>query len=192
MHAGRGSHLIPGPMLERECLSAKAVHFQNVFEGQPSQANDHAGRQQIDLRLEVGPAIEYFGGQGLVCGRNATTKGSQIHAVQAQTIVPGNRIGSGCQPGPVQGREQEAPGGISGELAARTIGAMRTRGEADGEDPGAVVAVTRNGLAPVCGFSEGFSSHSADGLAPTHKSGALAAANNLPIQSVKLHQVILL
>lgn len=168
------------------------MHLKEVFEGQPAQANDHAGCQQIDLSLEVGPAIEDFAGRGLVCGRNAAAQGSQIQAAQPETIFPGNRIGSIGQAGPVQGREEEAPGGIAGKLATRTIGAMGTRGEADGEDPGAAIAATRNGLAPVCGFSEGFSSHSADGLAPTHKSGALAAGNNLPIQSVKLHQVILL
>ena len=168
------------------------MHLKDVFEGQPAQANDHAGRQQIDLSLEVGPAIEDFAGRGLVCGRNTAAEGGQIQAAQSETIFPGNRIGSVGQAGPVQVREEEAPGCIAGKLATRTIGAMGTRGEAYGEDPGAAIAATWNGLAPVYVFSEGFSFDSADGLAPTHKSGALAAGNDLPIQSVKLHQGILL
>ena len=62
--------------------------FQDAFEGNASQNNDHLRFQQFQLALEEGLTIIKLLTRGLVGGRRTAAGSGDIHIMQFQAIVP--------------------------------------------------------------------------------------------------------
>ncbi len=108
---------------------------QNLIEGEPPERHNDASRaKNLQLLLEIWPAVIPFGGGRAVRRRRTADGCSDVGSRQTQPVLGCASLWLVGKPSPVQSPIQPVPGTISGEHSPSPIGAMGARGETDDQE----------------------------------------------------------
>src|SRR5262245_4691124 len=135
-------------------------------EPNPAERDDDTYmRERRDFGVEVRQAVGDLFRRRLVAWRCATDGGGDVCAGQREAIVGILRRGNVRETGAMEGGHQEvagAAGTVAGEHAARAIGAVRRRGQADQQHACVRITEAWYGLAPVALIAERAPLHARD------------------------------
>ena len=149
------------------------------------QRQHNARSQNLQLALQVRPAVQNFLRQRLVGWRRAShcCRDVRIFQLQAITSVQGSRLIR--KTGFVQRCVEKISAAISCEDSSRAIRSMRRGSQAQNKKLRLRIAESRHGLAPIVPVAKRASLHARDFFAILHKSRALSARDDLIVQNVQ-------
>lgn len=121
-----------------------------AIEGDLAEADDDADAGEcLDLGGEVGGTVADLLRGGFVSGRRATDNGGDPGMAELEAVVAGGGGGLVGESHLMENGIHEIAGAITGEDAARAVGAVGSRGQAKDEDAGAGVAKAGDRPGPV-------------------------------------------
>ena len=123
--------------------------------------------------------------QRLVRRRRALHGRGHPRVCQCEAVVDGHRPGLVGEAGPEHRPEQPVAAAVTGEHATRPVRPMSGRGQPEHDDPGALVAETRNWATPVLIVAVGRALFDSDPLAPLDEAGACPAGHDIAFQAAE-------
>lgn len=127
-----------------------AKRVESGVESDFAKANhDAEPRQKLQFAVQIGAAVEQFGGERFVVGRRAVRGGGDVAVDQFQTIVFEKRGGLAAKSGFEHRAKQPIATSITGEHSPGAVGAVRGGRQTNDEKTRVLLSKRRHSPAPI-------------------------------------------